>query len=203
MVAVMNVKYMAGKLIVFYGINNLGKSTQAALLVERLKRSGHKAEYFKYPLYDLEPTGPMLNAYLRQGNPLGLTPREAQLVYALNRSQYQGELLAKLEAGIYVVAEDYFHTGIAWGLARGIDEHFLRQINADFYKPDVAFLFDGERFVNSIETGHTHESDDELTARCRQIHHQLGKEESWIDIDANGQIEEIREIIWDKLAAKL
>jgi len=190
---------MKGKLIVFYGINNLGKSTQAALLVERLKKIGLDAEYIKYPLYGLIPTGPMLNSYLRDGDPLGLTAREAQVVYALNRAHYQETLLEKLEAGTNIIAEDYFHTGIAWGLTRGVEEGFLRKLNADFILPDIAFLFDGERFTDGIEKGHTHESDDDLMSRCRVVHKRLGQEESWIDINANGKIEEVRKLIWGHL----
>ncbi len=64
-----------GKLIVFYGINNLGKSTQAELLVERIKQEGKKAQHIKYPIYELEPTGSMINRYLRQNNSDNLNHR--------------------------------------------------------------------------------------------------------------------------------
>ena len=42
-----------GKLIAIYGINNLGKSTQAHLLVQELQDQGYKAQYLKYPIYDI------------------------------------------------------------------------------------------------------------------------------------------------------
>jgi len=56
---------MRGKLIAIYGINNIGKSTQTNLLVQRLMRAGIRVEYIKYPIYDLDPTGKMLNEILR------------------------------------------------------------------------------------------------------------------------------------------
>ncbi|MFH1545947.1 MAG: hypothetical protein ABIE14_01040 [Patescibacteria group bacterium] len=56
---------MAGKFIAIYGVNNIGKSTQTSLLVQRLVNVGVRVEYFKYPLYDLDPTGKMLNEILR------------------------------------------------------------------------------------------------------------------------------------------
>ena len=56
---------MAGKFIAIYGINNIGKSTQTSLLVQRLVSIGVRVEYFKYPLYNLDPTGKMLNEILR------------------------------------------------------------------------------------------------------------------------------------------
>ena len=42
---------MRGKFIVLYGINNLGKTTQAKFLVEKLQSQGLRAEYVKYPIY--------------------------------------------------------------------------------------------------------------------------------------------------------
>jgi len=48
-----------GKFIVLYGINNLGKTTQTRILVDKLKLHGLKAEYLKYPVYDLAPSGPI------------------------------------------------------------------------------------------------------------------------------------------------
>jgi len=56
---------MAGKFIAIYGINNIGKSTQTSLLVQRLVSAGFRVEYIKYPIYDLDPTGKMLNEILR------------------------------------------------------------------------------------------------------------------------------------------
>ena len=44
-------KIHRGKFIVLYGINNLGKTTQAKMLVDKLKLHGLEAEYLKYPVY--------------------------------------------------------------------------------------------------------------------------------------------------------
>ncbi|MCF7846020.1 MAG: hypothetical protein K9L85_02170 [Candidatus Peribacteraceae bacterium] len=56
---------MLGKFIAVYGINNIGKSTQTSLLVQKLVGAGVPVEYVKYPIYDLDPTGKMLNEILR------------------------------------------------------------------------------------------------------------------------------------------
>ena len=56
---------MLGKFIAIYGINNIGKSTQTSLLVQKLLSAGIAVEYVKYPIYDLDPTGKMLNEILR------------------------------------------------------------------------------------------------------------------------------------------
>lgn len=192
-----------GKLIVFYGINNLGKSTQAKLLVERLKANGYQSEYLKYPIYDLEPSGRMLNDYLRNANPFGLRSREAQIMYAMNRTQYQSELASKLKSGINVIAEDYKGTGIAWGLGAGVDEKFLKEINSHLIQEDLVFLFDGERFRQAIENNHKHENDEDLMTKVRWAHLKLREEYGWWKINANLAIEEIHEEIWAATRALL
>ena len=132
-----------GKLIVLYGINNLGKTTQAKLLVEAVKKAGKPAEYLKYPIYDLEPTGPMIDKYLRHGNPDKVSVRELQMLYALNRYNFEPQLRGKLASGVNIASEDYWGTGVAWGMAQGIDKKFLLGINAACLREDLAFLFDG------------------------------------------------------------
>ncbi|MFA5023767.1 MAG: dUTP diphosphatase [Patescibacteria group bacterium] len=188
-----------GKFIVFYGINNLGKSTQAKLLVERLKANGYQAEYLKYPIYELNPSGEILNNYLRRGNPFQLSPREAQIIYALNRDQYQTEIIKKLKSGVNIIAEDYKGTGIAWGLGAGVDERFLKKINSHLISEDLVFLFDGERFREAIENGHHHENNDDLMNKVRWAHLKLREEYGWLKINANLAIEEIHEQIFEKV----
>ena len=165
-----------GLFIVIHGINNLGKSTQVELLLEKMKKEGHPTEYLKYPIYDLDPSGKILNDYLRNGNPLKLTPREIQTIYALNRTQYESILKSKLEQGINIIAEDYTGTGICWGMGAGVDENYLKLINSHLLKEDLTLLFDGERFKESTEKDHKHETDEELLEKVRQAHLKIGEE---------------------------
>jgi thymidylate kinase len=184
-----------GKFIILYGINNLGKTTQAKMLVEKLIAQNIKAEYLKYPIYDINPSGKLLNNYLREGNTHQLSVREAQIIYVLNRFQYQEILEKKLSQGINIIAEDYIGTGLAWGIGSGVDEKFMRFINENLRKEDLAFLFDGERFMAGKENGHKHESNNQLTENVREIHLRIGEEFGWIKINANLSIEEINKTL--------
>lgn len=185
-----------GKLIVLYGINNLGKSTQAKLLVERLANEGRKARYLKYPVYDLSPSGPILNAYLREKNPYKLTAREAQILYAYNRMHFEPELKSILDSGSDVVAEDYWGTGVAWGMGAGVDKEFLLKINQPFQWEDLSLLFYGRRFSSGIEKVHLHEQDDIFMEKVRVAHEELGQQFVWKKIEANKSIEEVAEAVW-------
>lgn len=166
------------------------------MLVYKFKKLGLPAEYIKYPIYDLAPSGINLNNYLRGGNYFNLSAREAQVFYAFNRTQYEKELQKKLEAGINIVAEDYTGTGLAWGIGAGVDELFLKYINSHLLIEDIAFLFDGERFKEAMEAGHKHETDDELMGKVRWAHLKLAEEKNWIKINANKTVEKIHEQLW-------
>lgn len=187
---------MKGKFIVFYGINNLGKSTQVELLISRLKDHGISAEFLKYGVYDLKPSGEMLNEYLRKGNPYDFSPREFQLCHALNRTQYEPTLQAKLDAGTWIIAEDYKGTGIAWGVGAGVDQDFLIRLNSHLLPEDLCILFDGERFVSGIEKDHKHEQNAELTSKVRGVHLELANRYHWDIIHANQSQKAVHENIW-------
>lgn len=187
-----------GLFIVIYGVNNLGKTTQVKLLIARMKKEGYKAEYLKYPIYDLAPFGPILNDYLRSGNPYNFSPLEIQTIYALNRYQFESELRKKINQGINVVAEDYIGTGLAWGIGAGVRENFLKELNAPLLKENLAFLLYGKRFKEAIENGHHHEENEELTEKVRLAHEKLATELGWIKINANQPIEQVAEEIWNK-----
>ena len=185
-----------GLFIVLYGVNNLGKSTQAKLLVDELNANGHKAEYIKYAIYNLAPSGPLINNYLRGGNTYNLSAREVQLLHALNRTQYEPILEQKLASGITIVAEDYIGTSIAWGVASGVDEAFLCDINSHLRQEDFAFLLTGKRFTIAMEHGHPNETNEAWMVQAVNLHKRLGEKHQWKKIDANRAIETVHDEIW-------
>lgn len=188
-----------GLFIILYGVNNLGKTTQAKLLVEKLNKEGHPVKYIKYPQYDVLPSGPMINDYLRGGNPLQLSFREFQILNVLNRTQFEPILKAKLESGTHIVSEDYVGSGLGWGIGAGVDADFLKKLNSHLLKEDIVFLFDGKRFGEAKEAVHQYEQNDNLTERARVAHMQLAQEYHWTIINANDSIENIHGLLWAHL----
>lgn len=190
---------MKGKFIVIYGINNLGKTTQAKLLIEKLNAQNIKAEYIKYPIYNLEPAGKLINSYLRGGNPDNFSPRELQLLHYIDRITFEPILREKLNKGINIIAEDYFGTALAWGMSARVDEKFLSYLYKFLYEEDLAILLDGERFIKAAEKNHKHEKDNRLTKKSRKIHLYLAKKYHWKIINANQNITKVQNDIWDKV----
>ncbi len=187
---------MRGKLITLYGINNIGKSTHAKKLVERLEESGKKVKYIKYPVYDLAPTGPFINDVLRGGEQ-SIAEDELQMWFVLNRYQYQPELERLLNEGFTVLAEDYVGTGIAWGMAKGLDLEWLESLNSHLLKEDVSILFEGVRDKGAKEDVHVHEQNDELVERCKLKHEQLAERYKWRRLKVEERIEDTAENLWN------
>ncbi len=184
---------MRGKLIVIYGPNNLGKSTQVELLEKTLKKLKLKVKRIKYPIYNLKPTGPKINSVLREG--VKMPELELQKLFAQNRRDFQPKLEDLLSKGAYVIAEDYIGTGIAWGMTWGVKLSELEKINADLLKEDMAIVLDGERFRQGIEKTHKNEIDDRVWQKSRDIHQKLGKRYGWKKIGANHPVEDVQEMI--------
>jgi thymidylate kinase len=194
-----------GRLIVLYGPNNLGKSTQLDLLENDWKTIGRPYVRIKYPIYTSE-TGILINRVLREdkdGNRLKMGDEELQYWFAENRLQFQPTLLELLEQGD-VLAEDYKGTGFAWGLTKGVSRELLDLFNTGLLDPDIAILLDGEkRFSSGIEKGHRHETaGEDIWEKNRRIHQELAAEFGWEVVNANESIEAVHENILATIAKK-
>lgn len=186
----------SGKLIAIYGVNGIGKTTQSERLAEFLRSRGLRAERLKYPVYDLPPEGPFIHSYLRdtgfrEANPR--TTEELQETYAENRRRYEPTLRERLDAGEWIVAEDYVGTGIAWGLTWGADLGRLEEMNEGLYPADFSLLMHGERFDTAIEKDHRNEMAADRIAISRNFHLLLGDRYGWTRIDANRSVESVSE----------
>jgi thymidylate kinase len=182
-----------GKFIVIYGANNLGKSTQVDQLVEKLQKRGIRVKKIKYPIYDLEQTGPRINAALREGLPM--TDRELQKEFSQNRRDFEPQLVELLKQGWWVVGEDYTGTGVAWGVTHDIPLEEMEKMNEGLLQEDIGILMDGKRFILGKEKGHRHE-DGADWEKARSVHQDLAKRYGWKSVKANQSIKKVSGDIW-------
>ena len=193
-----------GQFIVLYGVNNLGKTTQAKMLVENLIiKLGKEAEYLKYAIYNLEPSGSLINSYLRQNNPYQFSDREFQILQVLNRTQYEPTLKEKLNKGIWIIAEDYVGTGIAWGMVQGIDKNLLYQMNSHLLKENLGILFEGEPFQEALDKNNIHEQSPAKLAKVNETFKELARDFGWFTINANQSKDEVQQEIMNIIKSKI
>lgn len=185
---------MQGKFIVLYGANNLGKTTQVRYLKDNLEHRVGKENVLvlKYPIYDT-PTGQRIDAELRRQRTM--TDLELQIEFAANRRCFETDLNDLLRSGVWVVAEDYKGTGIAWGVANGISLQTMEEINRGLKDEDLAILMDGERFTGGIERGHRYEEGGKWE-QARITHLELAARYGWEIVSANGTEANVAQNIW-------
>ncbi len=135
---------MPGLFITFEGVEGAGKSTQAALLCEALKRSGLRVRALR------EPGGTSVGESIRalllsQKDPVTL--HAELLLFSAARAQLVETIIRpRLLAGEIVICDRYIDSTIAYqGYARGNDLDLVTKMN-EFatagLKPDVTFLLD-------------------------------------------------------------
>ncbi|MGE3278205.1 MAG: dTMP kinase [Candidatus Altimarinota bacterium] len=184
--------------IALYGINNIGKSTQVKRLKEQFEKIWKKVKIEKYPVYDLEPTGPRINYFLRDPEAPHISGESLQMLYIQNRVDFQPQLQKDLKLYDVVIAEDYIGTGMAWGMTQGVPYSWLQAKNMQYkqLKPDLEILMDGNRFLSGKEANHRNEADDEAVEKTRENFLFLAKKYGWPVVNANQSEEQVTQDLW-------
>ncbi len=127
-----------GAFIVFEGIDGSGKTTQAKLLQEELKRNGFGV------LLTKEPTDGPIGQIIRRGlrGELNFSMKTIQLLFTADRSYHlETTILPALREGKVVISDRYFYSTIAYGMLE-LEKEWLKKINSGFLEPDMVFLID-------------------------------------------------------------
>jgi dTMP kinase len=137
---------LSGKLIVFEGLDFTGKSTQVALLGERLRREGCDV------ILTGEPGGTEIGMSVRRillspAHRATLTPLSELLLFMTSRAQHVREVVAPaLAAGKTVVSSRYRLSSLAYqGYGRGLALDLIRRLNEEStcgLEADITFLVD-------------------------------------------------------------
>lgn len=184
-----------GVLIAIEGIDGAGKTTQAYMLVERLRSIGLKAEYTMEPTYGR--IGDILRLHvsrMRRREPI----YEA-LLYAADRFEHVKFFIKpKLRNGCIVVSDRYLYSNIAYQGAAGVDEEWIRKLNFFAPKPDLTICIDikpreglkrkkGEKSVFEKL---------EYEEKVRKIYLKIAKSEKFIIVDGVKDVKAVHEEIF-------
>lgn len=107
-----------GKFIVFEGLDRSGKSTCSRSLTEKLSLK-QPTKQICFP-NRTSPIGKLINEYLTNKRK-DLHPNVLHLLFSANRWEYESEIKKMLEEGTNIICDRYFHSGIAYSFANGID----------------------------------------------------------------------------------
>src|SRR3989338_7393366 len=102
-------RWNRGKLIVVDGSDGVGKGTQVALLVKRLKKDRVRVKTMDFPQYEKNFCGALIRRCLsgRFGNFLNTDPYIASILYAADRFESKTTLEKWLAEGYIVILDRY------------------------------------------------------------------------------------------------
>ncbi len=184
-----------GKLIVIEGIDGTGKSTQASMLADALRKEGHEV------VQSFEPTNGRWGRQLRESATTGRLTIEEELDYFLkDRRQHVEELITPTIArGGIVVLDRYYFSSMAYQGARGIDPASIREKNEVFApQPDILLILDLPVDVAleriGVRDGEANEFEKRESLQfCRDLFLSLKDEEFACVIDTDASINDVHQ----------
>lgn len=133
-----------GKLIVFEGIDGMGKSSQLQLLAAALRQRNLPVVVTREPTDG--PQGLVIREMLKKR--ARYSPQEELAAFIADRRWHVGEFLRpQLDAGKHVLCDRYYLSTIAYQGAMGLDVQEIIAAHSFAPPPDLALLFDAEPSV--------------------------------------------------------
>ena len=194
---------MRGHLIVFEGLDQSGKQTQAERLRDRLTDGGHKVRLVSFPDYNTHIGDELAKALAGERE---YSAEVMQLLYVANRYEWKGKIAGEKDAGTIVVCDRYLASSIAYGEAQGLDVAWLTEIQKYLPQPDLTFLLDIPPEVSArrkTEDRDKYERDLSLLARVRESYLRQASKAGWMRLDATRDPAAIAADVFWAISARL
>ena len=194
-----------GYLIVIEGIDGTGKSTQATMLADALRKSGREV------VQSFEPTNGPWGKKLRDSATTGRLSIEDELEYFINdrREHVEQLIIPTIKSGGIVILDRYYFSTMAYQGARGIDPEVIRVKNETFApQPDTLIILDLDVDIALQRIGVRDGQANEFEKResldfCRKLFLSLKDETYAYVIDANTEITEVNASVMAAVHAQL
>ena len=197
-------KYLSrGFLIAIEGIDGAGKTTQAKLLVEKLKSEGYSAIALHEPTEGMWGQKIMTQAKDKKFN---VSAKEELKLFLQDRIEdVKNNITPALKAKQIVVMDRYYFSSIAYQGARGLNIKKIEEINKEIAPPpDLMIILDVHPLVSlqRLEQKHgkalTAFEKPELLEKAREIFNTFADREYVKIVEDNGQHspQEIANNIW-------
>lgn len=156
---------MAGKLIVFEGVDGIGKSSLSKEVTRRLIDSNVPFESLAFPGNDPGTLGSLIYQIHHDPGSLGLSIVSALALQTLHVAAHldaiERKILPLLEAGTWIILDRYWWSTWVYGIERGISPAYLQPvIEAELarwgvVKPDLVFIVDRSEAVRAEHDANT------------------------------------------------
>lgn len=190
-------------LIVFEGIDGAGKSTQASLLADKLKKNGFSV------ILTSEPTDGPLGQKIRQLK-TRLTPLEEMKLFTEDRKGHVRDvILPALKEGKIVVCDRYLYSSAAYQGALGIDPFAIMETNLEFApRPDITFFLDlsiENAFNRIIQNRGAPLSPYETRGNLKKVReiYFIIRDSSFVDVNAEGDVKTVHCRVWNNFLSRM
>ena len=131
-----------GFFICVEGLDGCGKTTQAKILVRKLRKIGYNAVYTAEP--SRGKIGRFIKRYCLHGGKRVSSIVEALLFAADRYEHVETEIIPALKDGKIVVSDRYMYSSLAYQGAVGLSLDWIRKINEHAVTPNLAIFIDVE-----------------------------------------------------------
>ncbi len=191
-----------GFFIVLEGIDGVGKTTQARMLVKYLEKHGHPSVYTTEPT-KWSPYGKKLRESFFA--PQRLPAKEEFSLFLKDRVVHvEKEIIPAMNDGKIVVCDRYYYSSAAYQGSRGLDwQMIIKENEKNVFPPNLVFLLDIpihvaiERITNGRKEGiNSFERRDSLE-KVRHIYSKIYQEFSYLItlVDGTKSVTDIHEDI--------
>jgi len=197
-------------IVVIEGGDQAGKLTQSTLLEKALKKRKVKTKIFHFPDYTT-PVGKEIRKYL--DGKRKFPPQVIHCLLAANRWEKLDEILVAQEKNSVLIMNRYYHSNLIYGLANGMKQKWLENLDVGLPKADLVILLDvtqKESFSRSprnekgkIMKRDKFEKNEEFLRKISKIYRATAKKKHWKIIDASKPKEKVHEEILKTFSKKL
>jgi dTMP kinase len=198
-------------IIVIEGGDQAGKLTQSILLEKALKKRKIKTKLFHFPDYET-PIGKEIRKYL--DGKRKFPPQVIHCLLAANRWEKLDTILAAEEKNSVLIMNRYYHSNLVYGLANGLKQKWLENLDEGLPKADLVILLDVTQKESFSRTPRNKiggkkmkrdkfEKNKEFSTKISNLYRTVGKKKHWKIIDATMSKEKVHEEILKTFSKKL
>ena len=197
-----------GRFVVLEGGDGSGKSTQQALLAERLRSLGREVVATREP--GGTDVGVGIRALVLGGG--AIDPATEALLIAADRAEHvAGVIRPALERGAVVVSDRHVPSSLAYqGVARGLGVDDIARLSewaTRGVRPDLVVVLDvppdeaGRRRAGPLDRMEREPA--EFRASVNEVYRDLAARFGWAVVDGTAPVEDVAERIWALVEALL
>lgn len=190
-------------IIVIEGGDQAGKLTQSTMLEKALKKRKIKTKLFHFPDYKT-PIGKEIRQYL--DGKRKFPPQVIHCLLSANRWEKLEQIKQAQEKNSVLIMNRYYHSNLVYGLANGMKEKWLENLDAGLPKADLVILLDvtqKESFNRQKTNRDKFEKNEEFLRKISKIYKTIAKKKRWKIIDATKSKQEVHEEIMKTFSKKI